>query len=215
MKRLEIIFWAALSLGALAIVIAAVTVKRERYAPNETQHYTALQRLGEIARIKFHHAQLHTLFAEQAQREEKHQAARLFRAIAFSEDAQCRQCQEAIKNLGGEFITPIALERNIASTQENIHRATKLKDSHRTTKAYPMLLKSIASGNRYVTRILVWCDADDAHQITLLSTQHILEDSLTAGYYYVCPKCGYISEGSVATPICPQCKTKEREFARF
>jgi rubrerythrin len=215
MKRLDIIFWAALSLGAMAIVITAITVSRERYAPKHTQHYTALQRLGEIARIKFHHAQLHTSFAEQAQREERHQAARLFRAIAFSEDAQCRQCQEAIENLGGEFITPIALERDIASTQENILRATKLKDSHRTTKAYPMLLKSIASGNRYVTRILIWCDADDAHQITLLSTQQILTDSITAGYYYVCPKCGYITEGVLATPICPQCKTKERYFARF
>lgn len=214
MKELKVIFWALLSMGCMVLLASFLSTEENNYAQRYTPHYQALQRLGEMARIKYHHAQLHIAFANQAQEEKLDHIERLFRAIAYSEQVQCRQCQEAIKNLGGRFTKPVTIEIHSASTAENILRADSLKSEHRSKKSHGMIMRSMASDNAYVTRILVWCDANDSHQITLLRyNSH--NPPQPKSIYHVCPKCGYLSEHAQPTPICPQCKSSATRFVRF
>ena len=99
--------------------------------------------------------------------------------------------------------------------QRQMRAAISLKHRHRTTKSYPMILRSIASKNRYVTRIMVWCDANDTHQIALLKAAATATDTIATKSFEVCPTCGYISQQEPSTPICPQCRTVATTFVRF
>lgn len=214
MKRLEILFWATITAGAILLVVAFINGEKRNLLSDNSPHYSAIQRLGEMARTKYHHAHQHLTFAEVARQEREYSTERLFRAISFSEKVQCRICQEAIHNLGGRYLSPIAIPPQTNSTAENLATAIQRKYEHRNHRGKRILQRSIASGNRYVTRILVWCDANDAQQITLLRSQKIANSGENS-YYWVCPKCGYISEHALPTPICPHCNTDEKKFVRF
>lgn len=215
MRYTKIIFWALVLFGVGILMAAFVASERDSFATKQVKHYLAIQRLGEIARIKHSHSALHTSYARQARSDGNYAAEQLFRTIAFSERVQCRACERAIHNLGGEVAKPIALEPKRATTADNIAAAISLKHRHRTTKSYPLILRSIASKNRYVTRIMVWCDANDTHQIALLKAAATATDTIATKSFEVCPTCGYISQQEPSTPICPQCRTVATTFVRF
>lgn len=215
MRYAKIIFWSLLLLGVGVMVAVFLEAESNRFASKRAAHYSSLQRLGEMARIKFHHSQLHSAFARQAHSEGNHAAQQLFSTIAYSERVQCRTCQQAIHNLGGEYTLPITVGPDTAPTQSNISTALELKRRHRTTKGYPLILRSMASNNRYVTRIMVWCDANDTHQITLLEALSTPSTTAPPRSYHVCSTCGYIAQQELPTPLCPQCRTPAARFVRF
>lgn len=214
MKYVKVIFWTIFSLGVAVMVITFIATERRNYGPRQTPHYLSLQRLGELARIKYHHSTLHSAFAKQALAEGEAAAAQLLGAIAYSEQAQCRMCRKAIENLGGGSTLPIKRELDITSTPENIRRAIAIKQEHHSTKGYELAALSVASGDRYTARIMVWCDANDVHQITLLQLRERMPESIHKEMS-VCSKCGYIAEHAPSTPQCPQCREEAEGFVQF
>ena len=60
MRYTKIIFWALVLFGVGILMAAFVASERDSYATKQVKHYLAIQRLGEIARIKHSHSALHT-----------------------------------------------------------------------------------------------------------------------------------------------------------
>lgn len=215
MRYTNIIFWALVLLGVGILIVAFVAAEGDSYATKPAKHYLAIQRLSELARIKNSHAAMHSSFAHQAHSEGYTAAEQLFRTIAFSERVQCRACEKALRNLGGEPSQLLAHRATESSTQDNIAAAISIKHLHRTQKSHSLILRSIASSNRYATRVMVWCDANDAHQIALLEALATSGDTSATKCYRVCPACGYISQQEPSTPLCPQCRTEATQFVKF
>ena len=80
------------------------------------------------------------------------------------------------------------------------------------------LHRAIGDGNRYIARIITWCDASDIAQIAILqSTLEALSSHNNANIppYRVCPTCGAISNARLFTDYCPLCMTAVGQFHTF
>jgi rubrerythrin len=75
--------------------------------------------------------------------------------------------------------------------------------------------RAIDEGNKYVARMLTWCDASDLKQILILQreVERMAEDD--APLYRVCPTCGNFIEEELHTHFCPHCMTASEEFLVF
>jgi rubrerythrin len=78
---------------------------------------------------------------------------------------------------------------------------------------------AIDEGNRYLARMLTWCEASDVKIITLLkqaiATEKASGDTTSVACYWVCPTCGNIESEQLRTCYCPHCMTYSAEFLIF
>lgn len=137
------------------------------------------------------------MYAKKAQEEELPQIARLFRVIAESEGIHARR--------------HFALLEKVSDTQTN------LENSFQSEKIvngvyYPKMIKEAEEdGERGA--VIAFSQARDVEQVHAKlyenALKHMMEEKNVD--YYVCPVCGYVSEGPM-NENCPVCGAPKEKF---
>lgn len=218
MKLINIPFIIAFVIATLALGMAYVSGIRRDAEPQEYLWYDALQELNELGRAKYRQSQRYNDYAHRAELDSLPSQAALFRALAYADNVQCENCRKAIESLGGRFHTPVVATTALHDIPTHLNHALEAKHSLHGKLTVQCLHRAIGDGNRYIARIITWCDASDIAQIAILqSTLEALSSrgSYEVPPYRVCPTCGAISNAELFTDYCPLCMTAVGEFRTF
>jgi len=140
------------------------------------------------------------LFAEVAEKEGYPQIAKLFRAISISEEIHGKR---SLRMLG-----------IVKDTEENLRRSFE-SEKNIAEVAYDEFLKKAMEKDEK-TAITIFSQARDVEEthakLYKEAMTHMLEERETT--YYICPICGYISDGTVPEK-CPVCGTAGKQFIKY
>ncbi|MBR4995641.1 MAG: hypothetical protein IKY82_06230 [Alistipes sp.] len=218
MRHFFTLFAAFLSVSLLAIGAAYIDSKTRPNHNEEHIWHATLQRLGEFGRIKHHQCCRYERYAEHALQHQMPEAAKLFSAMAFAEEVKYENCKDAIGILGGVFDPPIDLPVKTASVEEHFQTIINEKQRYHDTKVRECIEGAIDEGNRFVARMMTWCDASDVKAILIiqrtLCQMEQPEGVATLGYR-VCPRCGNIDDEALHSLYCPHCMTQQSDFLIF
>ena len=167
--------------------------------------------LNACGRRKHIKALQHAHFAEIAASENRPEAERLFRALAFSERLQEQNCAAAIRRLGGEYRPPRPGTLFGGSTDGNLDRCIQAERRSYHEHRDAEIRRAMTRGNRYAARTLVWASAADLKSIFLLECRPGSRECAFA----VCPVCGNLYATEYLDRYCPFCLTDGEKFVRF
>lgn len=217
--RLRTPFIAAFTVGLTALIISYLLSLRFPAEPTDYLWYDSLQQLGELGRAKYRQSHRYGEYAQRAEHDSLHSVAALFRAMAYADNVQCNNCRKAIESLGGRFHAPVLLPSERQHTHEHLRAALNEKYEIHNGPTAPCIRRAIDEGNRYVARLITWCDASDIKQILIIEREIDNIDrhaSLTPSHgYRVCPTCGAISDEGLQSCFCPHCMTDSNRFVVF
>lgn len=219
MKRFFALFLTFFIVSLLALGAAYIDGKmRPQYNEEHLWHDT-LQHLNELGRQQHQQSIRYRQYAIHAQQAQEPQIATLFRAMAFVEEIKCENCKDVIGALGGVFNAPIETSTPLSSVHDHLQAAIKEKQKCHEQKMQGCIARAINEDNRYLARMLTWCDASDVKMITLLKQAIAIEkasgDTTSFACYWVCPNCGNIECEQLRTCYCPHCMTYSAEFLIF
>ena len=206
--RVPVIFVLLLSGGLLIWFTNSLDRK---HAPQTAERWAdQAADLDELGGYKHAMAARYMRFADAAAAEHKHDAERLFRALARSEQIHEMNCADAVRRLGAHYRAPQHVIVFRSKTGANLSQALGDERHH-----YPFYRRAIGealeSGNRYAARVLIRIAGGEMRQIELLECFILHPDH--AGYA-VCPLCGNLFPASYYY-YCPFCLTPENDFIRF
>ena len=142
-------------------------------------------------------------YAEKAEREGHHQAARLFRAAAAAETVHAHN---HLRAMGG-----------IASTRENLEEAIA-GETHEFKSMYPEMIQTAKSEDdgRALRSFQYANEVEKIHADLYADMLQSLEmkDREEDYPYYVCPVCGH-TVAREAPEVCPICGTKGDRYSRI
>lgn len=200
----------------VAVLAAAYFFARRKQQTRPAQEVLwaeNLSQLKELSRHK-HRQSLHYIaYAHYAERDSLHALAALMNAISHADAVQCDNCRQAISSLGGEYTSPTTLPTHFTSNTDHIIYVLRDKGYTHSTLFPPAIEQALEDNNRFVARMLTWCDASDTKQIFLLQRQ--LSDEVHYVRYRVCPVCGDISWEAISPRHCPHCMTDSTRFVIF
>ena len=137
------------------------------------------------------------IFAEKADEDGYPQIAKLFRAIAFSEEVHGTRSLRMLKE--------------IKSTEENL-QASFDSETNVAELVYDEFIKlAVEADNQSAGLIFSQArDVEEIHgKLYKEAMNHMLEERETT--YYICKVCGFISDG-VLPEECPVCAAKKDQF---
>ena len=140
------------------------------------------------------------LFAEVAEKEGYPQIAKLFRAIAISEEIHGKR---SLRMIG-----------KVKDTEQNLKESFESEKNVAEISYDSFLKRAIDKGDSTAAKIFSQSrDAEEVHaKLYKEAMGHMLEENETT--YYICPVCGYISDG-VLPDQCPICGAKKESFIRY
>ncbi len=222
MKRFNTPFIIALAISALVLLTAYADGESRPASPVNYVWYDSLQELNELCRLKYRQSRRYEEYARHALAQRNPDIAALFMAMSRADAVQCANCRRAIESLGGKFYAPVLVPLPTVSVSEHLGRALRDKDDYHLKRMGRCIECAVADGNRYIARMLTWCDASDVRQINILRREiERLKRCKADGeaprpvLYSVCPKCGNVTESDDGTRYCPHCMTEECDFAAF
>ncbi|MBO5878625.1 MAG: hypothetical protein J6Q29_04060 [Alistipes sp.] len=218
MKLIRIPFIIAFIVASMALGMAYVSGIRRDAEPTDYLWYDALQELNELGRAKYRQSRRYNDYAHRAELDSLPSQAALFRALSFADNVQCENCRKAIESLGGRFHIPVVATTSLHDIPTHLNLALEEKHSLHDQLTVQCLHRAIGDGNRYIARIITWCDASDIAQIAILrSTLETFTSQREKSIppYRVCPTCGAISNAELFTDYCPLCMTAVEEFRTF
>jgi len=222
MKRFDITFIIALAISALALLTAYADGESRPAVTVNYPWYDSLQELNELCRLKHRQSRRYEEYARHALEQRNPDIAALFMAMSRADAVQCANCRRAIESLGGRFDAPAPVRLPYVSVGEHLGRALRDKEEYHRKHMGRCIECAVADGNRYIARILTWCDASDLRQIPIRRREierlgkHAARDSGPRPVLYnVCPRCGNVTESDGGTRYCPHCMTEGRDFASF
>ncbi len=167
--------------------------------------------LNACGRQKHLKAVQHVHFAEIAASENRPEAERLFRALAFSERLQEQNCAAAIRRLGGKYLPPRPGALFGGATDGNLERSIQAERRNYNRQHEAGIRRAMSRGNRYAARTLVWASAADLRTILLMEARSETQNRAFA----VCPVCGNLYATEYLDRYCPFCLTDGEKFVRF
>lgn len=204
----------------LAAIVACITILGISFfaVRRHSTHHTAtplfhhnIQQLKELCYAKYRQSIRFMAYANHAMRDSLPATAALFHAMARADAIHLSNCRHAIEALGGRVSLPIITPTTFSHSVAHLENALSSKWQTHYDHMPAYITQALADNNRYVARMLTWCDACDAKQILLL--RQILNDSVHHKYHFhVCPTCGDITWEEVRTRHCPQCMTESEKF---
>lgn len=215
MQHFRTLFTIAFAMALAALAISFIISLRQQEEKSDYLWYDTLQQLNELGRAKYRQSHRYNEVARHAELDKQSTLASLMRALAYADNVQCNNCRKAIESLGGVFHTPILLPAEQREPLAHLHDALNNKYSLHEGLTAHCLHRVTKEGNRYIARLITWCDASDIMQIALLE-QHI--DTLhhrTLHTLRVCPGCGAIEQEPLHCHLCPHCLTESSQFALF
>ena len=217
MKRFFTLFLLAFVVGALALMAVYIEGRVSPPKQDEKLWHETIDELSDIARMKYRQSRRYIQYSTIAEQEGLHSEATLLRAIAKADAIQCENCIKAIESLGGIYYPPTIAESEMQETRQHLHLIHNEKNKCHNEQMLRIITRTLNEGNRYIARMLTWCDASDIEQIIIL--KNYLEcpeahDSLAA-QYFVCPECGMLNDNGLSPYHCAHCMTPQLKFLIF
>lgn len=241
-RPLLILLLFVVSAGILVWIFFTATL--ERKAPQHSPWEEILSDLDVCCRKKHIQSAQFDRFAEIADGENRPGAARLFRAMAFSERLHEYNCADVIVRFGGSYTPPANVPVFHGTTDNNLQRSIDYERRVLETQSTDDIDRALSKGNRYAARALIWAKAGNVRNLALMAQHHrTVNDTGTrnagasgrgsipglrgsakpgsnhnaapASGYLVCPVCGNIYAADYCDPYCPHCLTDGRQFIRF
>lgn len=166
-RPLLVLLLFAASAGVLVWIYFAAL--REQKAPRSPQWAETLADLDACCRHKHIKSMQYDHFADIAETERRPDAARLFRAMAFSERLHEYNCANAIVRLGGHYSPPAKVTVFRGTTDQNLRRSIDYEHLSPGTRAAGDIDRALANGNRYAARVLIWARAGDIRHAALMA----------------------------------------------
>lgn len=213
MNYLTKIFIGACVVCTMILGITFLVAKRQRQQRSQPILYQDnINQLKELCRTKYQQSLRYLAYANFARRDSAHLAAELFNAMSHADAIHHTNCQHAIEALGGKYTQPLTTPTQFSHTTTHLKNALHSKITTHCNQMPLYIEQALSDNNRYIARMLTWCDASDVKQILLLNT--LLNDSTTPHHhtFKVCPTCGDITWESIATRHCPKCMTDSAQF---
>ena len=223
-------FAAAFVISALALAVAFLAGRRAVMSQpaEEVLWRESIAQLKALGDHKYRQSIHYIAYAKYAARDSLNAEAALFHAMSHADAVHCANCRKALEGLGGRASTPTITRTLFSSTADHLHHAHEDRHHTHTHLLPPAIAQSLADGNRYIARIITWCDASDLKMILLLrqvsaegargeSEARCESDDMARCEvcYWVCPNCGNIVSEQMRTCYCPHCMTPGEEFVRF
>ncbi len=140
-------------------------------------------------------------FAEKADKEGYHQAARMFRAAAAAETVHAHAHLRAMNGVG--------------STKENLKEAIE-GETHEFISMYPEMIKTAEmEGEKAALRSFKYAnEVEQIHAKLYTGILEDLDDQQEAYPYFVCPVCGH-TVGRKAPDKCPVCGASGKMYKQI
>ena len=138
-------------------------------------------------------------FAQKAEQEGHHQAAKLFRAAAEAETVHAHSHLRALKGIG--------------STADNLKEAVGGETYEFESMYPPMIADAEAEGNQAALRSFKYANAVEKVHAELYQKALDTLDTPEEVDYYVCSVCGHTVENE-APETCPVCGAKAKAFKK-
>ncbi len=213
MNYIRIIFATAFCTGLIALATSYLHSQREsRHAEQLWQE--SLQQLKHICGLKHNEYRHYATHARQAEQDSLPRLATLLHAMSAASEVQYKNCHKAIHSLGGVFRMLTTPDKSYENCDSLLSHALQHKLLHHNSTTRNCIQQALTDGNRYIARMLTWCDASEVRQIMILQRE-LAADTITLSTYMVCPTCGAISEESLLPYFCPHCMTSSEEFIIF
>lgn len=202
--------------SAFILVWLYYAATREPRMPKSPPWAEALADLDACCRRKHVKSVQYDHFAGIAADEQRREAERLFRAMAFSQRLQENNCATAIMHLGGHYTPPGKIVIFGGTTDGNLDRSISYERMSYEERNGADIRRAMERGNRYVARVLIWASAGDLRNIALLERcrehTHNAPDTCR---FSVCPVCGNLYSSEYVDFYCPACLTSNERFIWF
>ncbi len=195
--------------GVLLWILGSVRRDTPPHAPYWSRQIEALGRLGSY---KHAAAAEYAHYAEAAEAEHATGAAKLFHALAHSEQIHETNCAEAVRRLGGRYAPPVRIVVFRRTTGDNRARALEKERGNYDRYRTGAIDSALSAGNRYAARIMIRIAAGDMRQAELLERFIARPDE---GGYTVCPDCGNVCTARHCDHYCPLCQAHEERYFRY
>lgn len=195
--------------GVLLWILGSVRRDTPPHAPYWSRQIEALGRLGSY---KHAAAAEYAHYAEAAEAEHATGAAKLFHALAHSEQIHESNCAEAVRRLGGRYAPPVRIVVFRRTTGDNLARALEKERGNYDRYRTGAIDSALSAGNRYAARIMIRIAAGDMRQAELLERFIARPDE---GGYTVCPDCGNVCTARHCDHYCPLCQAHEERYFRY
>lgn len=217
MKRIVTPFLAAIIIGALALFGVYIESKINPQPKSDYLWYDTIRKLNNMARLKYRQSIRYAQYSVHAEEEGLHNEATLLRAIAKADAIQSENCIKAINSLGGVYHSPVSVDANMQGTLKNMQLMCDEKNAFHLHHIHHLITQTLNEGNRYIARMLTWCDASDIEQIIILrhTLQQGKETDTLNNQYSVCPVCGNLTNKELTSYRCAHCMTPNEEFLIF
>lgn len=217
MKRFFTLFLLAFVVGALALMAVYIEGRVSPPKQDEKLWHETIDELSDIARMKYRQSRRYIQYSTIAEQEGLQSEATLLRAIAKADAIQCENCIKAINSLGGVYHSPVSVDANIQSTRQHLRLISDEKSAFHLHHIHHLITQTLNEGNRYIARMLTWCDASDIEQIIILrqTLQQGKEADTLNNQYSVCPVCGNLTNKELTSYRCAHCMTPNEEFLIF
>lgn len=174
---------------------------------------TSIEEIETVYRQEINDQAHFLAYARQAEVEGLREEGGLFRALARAEGIHSQIEELLIRKMGGEASASLEPAR-VGTTEENLKTAIETEDreQHGT---YPALVQQLrraqmAQAADVIQRLQ---DAEGQHKklLTLVLSSRRSGNTSRHRFFYVCPKCGYVTE-KIAFEQCPDCLARSDSF---
>ena len=213
MNYLTKIFIGACVVCTMILGITFLAAKRVQQQGSQPKLYQEnINQLKELCRTKYQQSLRYLAYANFAKRDSSYLVAELFNAMSHADAIHHANCRLAIEALGGNYSQPLTSPTQFSHTTTHLKNALHNKITTHCNQMPYYIEQALSDNNRYIARMLTWCDASDVKQILLLNA--LLNDSASPHKptFKVCPTCGDITWESIATRHCPKCMTDSAQF---
>ena len=156
-------------------------------------------------------------FANQAERENFPNVARLFRAVAHAEFVHAGDHYRELRHLKGGFVANSMAAFGPGDTKKNVELAI-MGENFEITEMYPTYIEVAKfQGEKGAHRTFEWAyGTEKKHKELYEKAKKALdgEKDVVLGPIQVCEVCGYTLEGD-APDRCPLCGAKREKFTAF
>lgn len=158
--------------AASAVILAGMyyAATREGTTTRQDKWAGVLSDLDACSRRKHVKSAQYDHFAGIARQERKHDAERLFRAMAHAERLQEYNCANAIVRLGGRYAPPERVTVFHGTTDDNLRRSIDFARRPPEGLHADDIERALQSGNRYAARVLIWARSGDMRHLALMET---------------------------------------------
>jgi rubrerythrin len=206
MKKISVVPFIVILFGSIMMLPALVSADEAVRAKTLENLQTAYN--GESnANAKY------LAYAQKADQEGYHKVARLFRAAAGAEEVHLINHARVIESMGAVPEAKIEIPE-VKSTKENLQDAIK-GETYEANKMYPEFISQAEKANNgdAVQTFTYARDAEAAHaQLYQKALNNLDKWKKADKNFYVCPTCGYLTEGKPAFESCPICGTAKNNF---